>query len=1435
MPTKKKADWNWKLEQEKDRVDEELRQLAKEDTKGENPSVFPPRNSARNIFIMAAVIVAIFIAGIPLVWYSSSSPITGAIIENLGTEEKGTISPADLANADLANVSSGQETEIDEKIIPSDLAVGHDSSSGASYTLLLPDGTKEETHYSAVAGQPVRWNRKIKIGSAKNISNFNLPTEARNISIMRKDEQGQPAPVTFSEVKDVSGGLGISSGNSSPENLHISLDAVTAGVVSEYEFIFITEAPQITEESLSPHRKKITISSSTHYENITTTSSLPQESLPEKITLLQTTNDTEELVHIVNYTDSNANGLIDQVTWIVPSLSNQTYELIIEIIKAQHLDENLTFISDIYPQVHELDGEWSEPIYDGDFIRVTFEKNLTSQNDITVYTRNNLSAEAKVEVYYFNSTTKIAELSISDEEGYYSTYLPGMEGTHDTFDLRILADATNNKEKYKFKDAFLEFDYIVDPVSAETVFVSNNEAHEVRFALLNESTGLFVMAWCDDTDDGAYFSVQYTNGTTYLAKTAIDAGAGDSCRIDVGALSSTTFVVAYLDWVSGASAWKTVGYDLANTTLFGPVTIDADMDSYSDVGVCALNSTDYVTIALDDLDNDATFAIYNGANLVVEQTDSDQTMAPDSGALGQDNVGCAVLAPNLFVFSYFDDNPDQIAFSIHNSLGQGLKNRTTVSASALDGATGLAALSTDGFVLAYCDSTDDDVSFTVFDNSGTAVTTEIDVNDSVSSCSGAGGTHIDVSALNTPDGQFAIIYDNTLVDQVYLAVYNSSGAQILAPQQIEATSDTVEKAVGVLGYEKNNNRSLCQFTDQPAFLVAYNDVTNGVWGTYWINGSLWDGNCADDPPEITAPLLTPSSPYSNDTLVASTTYTQADGNPGTVYFQWYVNGNNTHNGTFDSLPNGTGTISSLFPNCHKYGDIINVSAYASDGNTNSLLQWSNTVMIQSLIPKALENDGPEGTSLTQYNEDTIQDVQNFRWHRNGKGKIKWKSHLNLSNPNIGNDNNLDNDIEVGDGWLSINSNNAPVLNSQANITLENVNCFQCNENNLIYAPDFYLSLTELQSSGQSCSLSRKCNSFFCADAGNGVGNCTVEVTGFTGYAAGGNANLTINDSAEGMTAYTYTAVTYFAYYLNASGGTPITEASCNVSGSDSTDVMAWDAQYSAYGYTRTAGFTTSGIKSWNVTCSKSGFTTLFTNDTISIVLPKPTLLLPFPGASIINRTPTFIWNNSGGNTTVYNLLLDDNPTFNNPEINVSNISTSNPTNTSYSAETELEVDTTYFWKVRAFDGTAPSDYSATYNFTLQSYLAVSMLRNLVDFGEATHGTNQNTIAGNPLPFLAENSGNIVANVTITATPFFVLGDFLSDSYQFRIEENESGAFNASLSATNWTNMSNTSSLPHVFNLDWHYFKNNFQTGINLNIPETEPPGTKTSTVSFTIS
>ncbi len=234
----------------------------------------------------------------------------------------------------------------------------------------------------------------------------------------------------------------------SRENIVVDVE----GAVEEVEIEYETPAPYSVEEE-QKDKKLITIvgPDDIHYENVLAFTELPKEAPKNAVKLYRTTGGIKESVEIVDYIDINNNSLIDSIEWIIPSLSSQSYELVIEITKAEHLDENRVFISDIYDEVKAKDDIWSEPIKEGEYVRIVFEKNLTSEGDITLYARADQSSS--IEVYEKDEDELIATFDNINDEAWYKVYLADLMGTQDVFDLKIIGDS-------------IEVDYIVDPASA---------------------------------------------------------------------------------------------------------------------------------------------------------------------------------------------------------------------------------------------------------------------------------------------------------------------------------------------------------------------------------------------------------------------------------------------------------------------------------------------------------------------------------------------------------------------------------------------------------------------------------------------------------------------------------------------------------------------------------------------------------------------------------------------------------------------------------------------------------------------------------------------------------------------------------------------------------------------------------------------------------
>ncbi|TKJ17249.1 hypothetical protein CEE44_01815 [Candidatus Woesearchaeota archaeon B3_Woes] len=307
--------------------------------------------------------------------------------------------------------------------------------------------TVSTKQYDAVLGKPVKWQKNIKVNIKKNkvLNNLTIdvPSIAENISVNKIDaKKGTQREVSVKEDKKL-------------EKL-IKKDKkliIEEEIKNEDEVIveYYTTAPYSEEQIIDDKSKEIIIigPEEVHYENVSVSTNLLIEvSDISNVKLYWIINESKELVSFESY-DLDGNGLYDNIGWVVPHLSNQTYELIIEITKAEHLDENKTFISDIYEEVKELDDVWSETIPSEDYVRVTFEKELDSSRDITIYPRI-VSGTPRIEVYEVDGTELIAEFTNINSEEYNKVYLTNLQGNQDTFDLLIL-------------DGSIEIDHIIDP------------------------------------------------------------------------------------------------------------------------------------------------------------------------------------------------------------------------------------------------------------------------------------------------------------------------------------------------------------------------------------------------------------------------------------------------------------------------------------------------------------------------------------------------------------------------------------------------------------------------------------------------------------------------------------------------------------------------------------------------------------------------------------------------------------------------------------------------------------------------------------------------------------------------------------------------------------------------------------------------------------
>ncbi|MDP3917419.1 MAG: LamG domain-containing protein [Nanoarchaeota archaeon] len=348
---------------------------------------------------------------------------------------------------------------------------------------------EEVVQQQVVINQPVKWKKTVILNQTTSGIEVDLPKTAENITLkkiindapedvdsakllidgeMYENLDEMPAKKTADFLGNTKlTGMAVGTANV-PMETNIPAEEIKTilieDLVDKIEVEYETPGPTADFRDTS-YGKQVVLSSDIQYQNVLSYAEIPE--LPKSsIGLYRVVRDENgseaRISHIYNARDNDGNGYIDMIEWIVPVLGNEsdTYDIIIEITEAYHLDENYGYISDIYNETKGLDGIWSEKIFNKEYARVVFEKNLTDENDITFYARNQAGSNTKVDVYYSGSNELIASFPVITSEDYYTIFLTNLAGMRDTFDLKI-----NNLDGDD--NAYIEFDYIVDPFQSE--------------------------------------------------------------------------------------------------------------------------------------------------------------------------------------------------------------------------------------------------------------------------------------------------------------------------------------------------------------------------------------------------------------------------------------------------------------------------------------------------------------------------------------------------------------------------------------------------------------------------------------------------------------------------------------------------------------------------------------------------------------------------------------------------------------------------------------------------------------------------------------------------------------------------------------------------------------------------------------------------------
>jgi hypothetical protein len=618
----------------------------------------------------------------------------------------------------------------------------------------------------------------------------------------------------------------------------------------------------------------------------------------------------------------------------------------------------------------------------------------------------------------------------------------------------------------------------------------------------------------------------------------------------------------------------------------------------------------------------------------------------------------------------------------------------------------------------------------------------------------------------------------------------------------------------------------------------------------------------DYPPTTSSPNIYPTILRDNGQALANATYSDTDSDTGSVIFRWYVNGINVYTQTVTSVSAGSVAQSTLSQNNYTTNDKVNVSVHANDGDQNSSILWSSVTTVS-----------PPGVLYTQYDGattdyDSLGDTAHVSrpvLEDTSYGRIEWAgTDINCSGADF------DSYVTMSSNSISVDSSNLhPSLDSIANVSIYNL---------------AYLKTPIVYQDGTLCAD--------CTILSYAGGTFKFNVTGFSAYTSGANSNLTTWSETDygfpysGYYKFQDDKIFFYANYSNATSGKAINGSSafCNITFDGNWNRMNFSSGKMLYEYNRS--FAASGNYQYNVSCTAlavnheqlnltdmvsvtdfdifkfwngtfntseraAGLWNISVRAVASWFYPTqllyarnftltsantppsiPVLLSPtFSNTSIIANPPALIWENSTDaeeDTLTYEVNFTSEDC---PEVGYfQGITVSN-----YTHPSEIMLDCNYNWTVRAFDGQEYSDWSEIWNFTLNSAIILTMVNDSIDFGVMGINETKNTDEGYG-PFVVQNDGNIVANITWISVNASIFTSIPGESeyFQFKVDNTtaEPRSFNYTNSTTSWTDLSIMSSQNKtaVSYLNYTDASDEAQIDIRVRVPLSEPSGARRATL-----
>ena len=295
--------------------------------------------------------------------------------------------------------------------------------------------------------------------------------------------------------------------------------------------------------------------------------------------------------------DIDGDGRVDYVEWVVPHLSNQTFEII--ITDAEHLDENKNFVENIFDYVNEIDGI-NYNIPENHYARAYFERELTSDNVIDIVV--NSSNSTTIEVYEKDSNVLVGKME-NVTQGFYYTSL-NFSGSQSVFDLKSVGGDVNYDYIHDAAKTLASVAMSTSPSGNMSIFVGGNFTMTCTPACTGSGstptvTNNYVYsttAWCA----GSNINI---NSSGVLTNLSVNPGSGASCGATTATIYANSAGTVYVRCNSTEGTRVAVSPQCYNITVSADtaapnVNITYPLNITYNINVSALNYTVSDTDAL---------------------------------------------------------------------------------------------------------------------------------------------------------------------------------------------------------------------------------------------------------------------------------------------------------------------------------------------------------------------------------------------------------------------------------------------------------------------------------------------------------------------------------------------------------------------------------------------------------------------------------------------------------------------------------------------------------------------------------------------------------------------------------------------------------------------------------------------------------------------